>query len=361
VVPATLPSRAADKVGGVQLLPKQPTSPSALVKLDPEEGPVQDFFGHDMLEANVPVKVVDLTARPQSIARGGSVIPIMGLDVSTNRPDTTLDSGPSATPGPNSFSVASAGDWQAGEFVNCWLIDERYEAYQIMGNTRNQLTLLSGTPRGGPWRIVKDPTFLEQLIVEFYGEVVAEGAGSVLPVSRFNLSQHLLPLDRDPKVSGVALFRDNDNDPRNNNGVFDPDVDIPVLLDAPPLLIGEPGEPDTQVKFVFSSPGTDDWPIAMAQQPRRRQWVPDSFGIRTDDGNQGPDFFVVARASARMPENTTFTAAIVSWGPNTPTEPDPDTFILPESPGTPNDHYDLFSEFPWGSRAPAAASRREPA
>ncbi|HUW60580.1 MAG TPA: PKD domain-containing protein [Candidatus Bathyarchaeia archaeon] len=354
VVPATLPSRTTNKVGGVQLLPKQPTSPSALVKFNPEEGPVQDFFGHDMLEANVPVKVVDLTARPQTIARGGSVVPILGLDVSTNRPDTTKDAGASATTGPNSLSVAAA-DWQPGEFVNCWLIDEKYEAYLIMGNTRNQLTLLSGTPRGGPWRVVKDPTFLEQVVVEFYGEVAAEGEGegegSPLPVSRFNLSQHLLPLDRDPKVSGVALFRDNDNDPRNRNGSFDPDVDVPVLLDAPPLLIGQPGEPDTQVKFIFSSPGTDDWPIPMAEQSRRRQWVPDSFGIRIDDGNQGPDFFLVVRASTRMPKDTTFTAAIVGWGPNTPTEPDPDTFILPESPGTANDHFDLFNEFPWGSRA----------
>ena len=357
VVPATLPSRTTDKVGGVQLLPKQPTSPSALVKYNPEEGPVQDFFGHDMLEANVPVKVVDLTARPQSIARGGTVVPILGLDVSTNRPDTTLEVGDSATTGPNSFSVASA-NWQPGAFVNCWLVDEKYESYLIMGNTRNQLTLLSGTPRGGPWRIVKDPTFLEQVVVEFYGQVGTEGEGegegegeSTIPVSRFNLSQHLLPLDRDPKVSGVGLFRDNDNDPRNNNGTFDPDIDLPVLLDAPPLLIGQPGEPDTQVKFIFSSPGTDDWPIPMAEQPRRRQWAPDSFGIRPDDGNQGPDFFLVARASTRMPKDTTFTVAIVSWGPNTPTEPDPDTFILPESPGTANDHFELFNEFPWGSRA----------
>ena len=350
LVPATLPSRTTNKVGGVQLLPKQPTSPSALVKLNPEEGPVQDYFGHDMLEANVPVKVVDLTVRPQTIARGGAVLPVLGLDVSANRPETTKDAGASATTGPNSLSVATA-DWLPGDLVGCWLLDEKYEAYLIMGNTKNQLTLLSGTPRGGPWRIVKDPTFLEQVVVEFYGEVATEEGGTTAPVSRFNLSQHLLPLDRDPKVSGVGLFRDNDNDPRNTNGIFDPDVDIPVLLDAPPLLIGQPGEPDTQVKFIFSSPGTDDWPIPMAQQARRRQWAPDSFGIRTDDGNQGPDFFVVVRASTRMPKGTTFTVAIVSWGPNTPTEPDPDTFILPESPGTVNDHFDLFSEFPWGSRA----------
>jgi hypothetical protein len=98
---------------------------------------------------------------------------------------------------------------------------------------------------------------------------------------------------------------------------------------------------------VFSSPGTDEWPRPLDEQARLRQIVPDTFGYRDEDADTGPDFFVVLRASNKVQDGDRFRVAIVSWGPNTPTEPDPDTF----GPLAPPDEYNKFAEFPWGSRA----------
>jgi hypothetical protein len=124
------------------------------------------------------------------------------------------------------------------------------------------LTLRAGAPRAdSAWYVVKDPSFLEQLVVEFY-DVARTGA--------FNLTSDLLPLDfEDPvngQFSGVSVYRDNDWHPRNRNGVFDPPIrdaqgqiteyiDLPVRLDNPPILIGAVGgEPEYQVKMTFAAP-----------------------------------------------------------------------------------------------------------
>ena len=123
-----------------------------------------------------------------------------------------------------------------------------------------------------------------------------------------------------------------------------------MRLDGPPLFIGEVGEPDTQVKLVFSTPGTDEWPEPRASQPRRRQWVPDTFGSTSSDAAYGADFFVVVRASSKVDEEDDFRVGIVGWGPNTPTEPDPDTFTDSTSATQSVDEFDIFSEFPWGAR-----------
>ncbi|HEX71771.1 MAG TPA: hypothetical protein ENN65_00430 [Candidatus Hydrogenedentes bacterium] len=340
VVPATLPERPdGQRKAGVQFFPQINTSASAFLKSNPDEDVVQDFYGHDMLEVNVPVKIVDITNQAQVITIGGAALPVLGLDISTNRGTATgtLASGGSGVGGSNSFSVSGAS-WTPNAFAGDWLVDSRFETYEIVANTANQLTLFSGQPRDGQWRIVRDPTFLEQVIVEFYNE--GEDAD-------FNPFTDLLPLDVDQRISGVALYRDNDAHPNNRNGVFDPDIDIPLTLDAPPVFIGQTSE-DIKVMFVFSTPGTDDVPIPRAQQPRNRQWVPDTFGQQSTDPFFGPDFFVVLRASNRMKPNANFRVGIVSWGPNTPTEPDPDTWA--RLSGEERNDFTKFREFPWAQR-----------
>lgn len=341
VIPATLPERPdGQRKAGVQFFPQVNTSASAFLKRNPDEDAVQDFYGHDMLEVNVPVRVVDITNQAQVITIGGAALPALGLDISTNRGTAagTLASGNSGVGATNSFSVSGAA-WTPGAFAGDWLVDSRFETYEIVGNTANQLTLFSGQPRDGQWRIVRDPSFLEQVIVEFYNVGADED---------FNPFTDLLPLDIDQQISGVALYRDNDAHPNNRNGVFDPGVDIPLALDAPPVFTGQTSE-DIKVKFVFSSPGTDDVPIPRAQQARNRQWVHDTFGRNSTDPAFGPDFFVVVRASQSMKANANFRAGIVSWGPNTPTEPDPDTWA--RLTGEERNDFTKFQEFPWGSRA----------
>ncbi|MDQ1257434.1 MAG: hypothetical protein QG656_2038, partial [Candidatus Hydrogenedentes bacterium] len=330
-----------DRPAGVQMFPRYYMSAGAYQKTNPEEGAVQDFYGHDMMESNVPVRIVDMTNRLQEVFQAGPTLPVLGLDISTNRSDATVLTGLGGAGGPGTLTVAGA-NWTANDYAGDWLVDSGYETFEIVGNTATQLQLLSGTPRDGAWLIVKDPTFLEQVLVEFYNEGTDD--------NRFSLTHDLLPLNIDQSASGVALYRDNDMNPSNRNGVFDPDIDIPLRLDGPPVLIGGVGEPDTQVKFVFSSPGTDNWPDAIADQPRRRQWAPDSFGLLQNDPFTGPDFFVVVRASSKMEAGDDFRVGIVSWGPNTPTEPDPDTFVYPAPPMQDPGEGDIFSEFPWGAR-----------
>ena len=346
-VPGWLPERALhDRVAGVEFGPQDVPALQSYQALHPEEVVGQGFYEHKFLEANVACQVVDMTGgQNQVLPTSGAPTAVLGLDCSTNRgPAATLASGLTGTGGAATFSVAGAG-WGPGAFVDYWLVDSGYETYQIVGNTSQQLTLLSGQPRSGPWRIVKDPSFFEQLMVEFY----EEGTGQ-----NFDILTDLLPLNINQQVSGVALYRDNDNDPANRNGVFDADIDIPVALDYPPYLVGQVGEPDTQVLFVLSSPGTDDVPLygqptGLANQPRRRQIVPDSLGDTLTHPDLGPDFFLVLRSAGSVGEEAEFRAAIVGWGPNTPSEPDPDTF--PPPPTGQNGEFDIFSEFPWGTRA----------
>jgi pyruvate/2-oxoglutarate dehydrogenase complex dihydrolipoamide acyltransferase (E2) component len=192
--------------------------------------------------------------------------------------------------------------------------------------------------------------------------------------------------------SGIALYRDNDEHPNNRNGTFDPPsirtdasglpyfdyIDVPIVLDDPPDLVGVAGEPPIQVRMPFSSPGTDNWegtvdPVNAptwtpledqiaewaAYEDRRfgRQLVPTTFGRRENgnfiQGNRdaGDDFFVVIRTSESIQEDDNFTAGIVGWGPPTLTAVDPDTFTAPPAPWQPSDEYEKFEEIPWGSRA----------
>jgi PKD repeat protein len=351
VIPASLPARSSQlRRAGIQVLPQLNSSSTAFVKSNPEEDPVQDFYGNDTLEANIPAKVTDITTSGAVVSIGGAPAAVLGIDVSTNRGRDTgrRAGGNNGVGGERSFTVPGQ-NWTPNAFAGDWLIDSRFEAYEILGNTATSLTLRSGRPRDGAWRIVTEPSFLEQVMVEFYNEGTD---------SDFNLGTDLLPLDIDPEVSGVALYRDNDNDPRNRNGVFDPGVDLPVLLDAPPALVSVPGE-EPKVLFLFAAPGTDNIApggraVSLDQQPRHRQWVWDTFGSTVSDPESGDDFFVVVRASQGMSPNDNFRVGLVSWGPNTPTAPDPDTFACTDSYrfrdcNTLNQGK-LFDEFPFADR-----------
>lgn len=338
VIPATLPARQESlKKAGIQFYPQVNTSGTAYIKSSPEEDPVQDFYGHDMLEVNVPVQIYDFTNQQQSVIPGGFPIAVMGFDISTNRPEDSIYSGSYGTGSEKTFTIADVS-FQPNSLVGDYLIDSAYEAYEIVGNNSNQLFLLSGVPRSGPWRIERNPTFLEEVLIELYNE------GTNL---EFNPLNDLLPLNIDPEISGIALYRDNDFDPRNRNGIFDPDIDIPLQLDVAPFYVGVTGEV-TKVKFVFSMPGTDDIPYPREQQPRHIQWVPTSFGETMDSPFYGPDFFVVLRASDKMKTGTNFRIGVVNWGPNTPTEPDPDTWA--RLSGEQRNDFVKFREFPWATR-----------
>ena len=339
-IPATLPSRSEDqRAAGIQFSPSNIVSPQAYSKIHPEEDPIEGWYYHEMMETSISCQIEDFTGSGQSIFLDGTPTPVLGIDAATNRPDLTKATGSGGLGGPQSF-VVPGETWTGGAFVNHYLVDSKYKSFKITGNTENRLTLMAGEPADGEWRIVSNPTFLEQVVVELYDE---GGDGE------FTILNDLLPLSKDQTVSGVAIYRDNDMHPGNTNGQFDPGVDIPLTLDYPPYQIGAIGEPSTQVLFVFSTPGTDNFPRSMAEQANNRQWVQDSIGTSPEDPDAGADFFIVVRATERMDLDDDFRVAIVGWGPNTPTEPDPDTF--PPPPAADRGEFDIFSEFPWGSRA----------
>ena len=334
MVPASLPARQEGRqTGGIQFYPPVNTSPTAFLKSNAEEDPVYGYYGHDMLQANIPVRIEDMTGRWSDVHIGGAPVPVLGLNVATNRPGGTLARGDSGVGLERGFQVAGQR-WRPGDLAGDFLIDRRYESYEILDNTADTLTLLSGTPRDGAWRIVRDPSFLEEVTVEFYQEGTH---------ANFNPLTDLLPLDIDQRISGVAIYRDNVNHPANRPGRFDPDIDIPLTLDAPPRFAGRTAD-ELKVRFVFSTPGTSDFPTPRAEQPRNRQWIYDSF----DDPGNGADFFIVLRASDNMQIGDNFRAGIVSWGPNTPTEPDP--HIWANLAGEARHDYLKFREFPWAER-----------
>jgi hypothetical protein len=236
LVPARLPARTplAEQIGGLEFSPRAYLSTGSFEKLSPDEGAVQDFYGHDMLEASVPARVVDLTTTLQAnpVAAGALITPggppsaVLGIDASANRPENLIAAGDTGTVQNNIFTTGSftlqpegteyygANGW-TNNVVGLWLIaksaaadanDSRIEAYQIIAVNNNNVTLRAGLPAAdSKWQIVKDPSFLEQVIVEFY-DTGLDGD--------FDLTQDLLPLNQeDPansQFSGVSLYRDND-------------------------------------------------------------------------------------------------------------------------------------------------------
>ena len=109
VIPATLPERTeTERVGGVQTFPQFASAPSAFTKSSPDEDPVQDFYGHDMLEVNVPVRLVNLSSQSTQIQGGGAALPVLGIDMATNRPEGTVASGETGAGSDGAFVVPNA-------------------------------------------------------------------------------------------------------------------------------------------------------------------------------------------------------------------------------------------------------------
>ncbi|MCK5862486.1 MAG: DUF1565 domain-containing protein, partial [Candidatus Hydrogenedentes bacterium] len=337
VVPATLPARAEGRrKAGIQFYPPVNTGSKAFLKANGEEDPVAPYYGHDMLQTNIPLRIEDMAQGWSDIYIGGAAVPALGLNIATNH-EGTVASGTAAVGYDRGLSVPGQR-WTSGSLVGDFLVDNHYESYEITGNTENTLTLLSGTPEDGVWRVVQDPSFLEEVTVELYQEG---------DFATMNPLTDLLPLDIDQRISGIALYRDNDNHSGNRNGLFDPDIDIPLSLDTAPRFSGRTAD-ELKVRFVFSTPGGNDFPLPRAEQSRNRQWVHDHFGVGVSDPENGPDFFVVLRAATNMQLNDNFRVGIVSWGPNTPTEPDP--HIWANLAGEERNDYLKFREFPWGER-----------
>ena len=215
--------------------------------------------------------------------------------------------------------------------------------------------------------------YLEYLTVEFYNQGLDEDGDGRPDDEDFAPSIDLLPFTADSATSGIGLYRDN---PNNKNGVFSSD-DIPIQFDDPPDLVGVSGEVPLQVRMAFSSPGTDDVAgtvdplsgpsaISLAEQTAfwaayadgafGRQLVPTTFGRNESGGfiggheDAGDDFFVVIRTSDTLGLADDFTVGIISWGPDTLTGVDADTFTAPPAPWQPSDEYEKFEQAPWASR-----------
>ncbi|MBI5118947.1 PKD domain-containing protein [Candidatus Poribacteria bacterium] len=148
--------------------------------------------------------------------------------------------------------------------------------------------------------------YFEQLVVAFlqYGTH-----------DSFNLASDLLPFENvngaNTVNSGIQLYHD-----ANGNGRFDgPGVDTLVPMDVTPALglnpsrIGLAGEESNQVLMVFSS-------------DQNKQLIP----AADTDANEGDDFFLVIRTSSVFdPVRDSFSVALISWGPDSPTAPAPHT------------------------------------
>jgi len=224
--------------------------------------------------------------------------------------------------------------------------------------------------------------YLEQLVVEFYNQGDDNDFDPLTDLMPMTTHSDDTDLDGDGVIdvhgSGVGLWRDRrSTDPDwdlyadlTTQGQWD-EWDFPLVFDDPPDLIGAVGEPQIQVRMVFSSPGTDgespENPFTDGPEPPEslygetlRQRVPDTFG-RNEFGvldpagpngaDAGIDFFVTIRTSSDIEAGDDFTVGIFSWGPDTPTAPDPDQFTAPPAPIQPADEYEIFQEFAFGSRA----------
>ena len=78
-----------------------------VTKPSPEEGAVQDFYGHDMLPASVYTQVTDLTPALMPTAGAGPVIQPGGLEAADRGPDR-------ASPGPGRLVQGRAGALRVG-------------------------------------------------------------------------------------------------------------------------------------------------------------------------------------------------------------------------------------------------------
>ncbi|MEA3365822.1 MAG: hypothetical protein U9Q79_09305, partial [Candidatus Hydrogenedentes bacterium] len=130
-IPATLPSRSADQqAAGIQFSPSNTVSSQAYTKLHPEEDPIEAWYYHEMMETSIACVVEDFTGSGQSIFLDGSAVPVLGLDVATNRPDLTKATGSDGLGGPQSFVVPGA-EWTGGAVVKHYVVDSNYNSFKI--------------------------------------------------------------------------------------------------------------------------------------------------------------------------------------------------------------------------------------
>jgi len=376
-------------------------------------------FGHTQLLTNVPTEINSLVrlnhdSDGDGVADAQSIgpleqVPVIGLDIATLNEDAEVyleylvvefynqgeDADGDGVPDDLNFSP----DIDLLPFMAT--DDMAFESFDAPRNIGTATVRTWHVPQGNYVLVGEplvdlettevDPITLEPVTVTlnapFTGmlaDIVAGVGDTVITGQRLAWLAHV--------GSGIALYRDNDDHPNNRNGRFDPPrllrdpnglpyfdyIDVPVVLDDPPDLVGVAGEPPIQVRMAFSSPGTDNWEGTVddplnaprytaledqvaewaAYEDRRfgRQLVPTTFGRRENgnfiQGNRdaGDDFFVVIRTSESIQEDDNFSVGIVSWGPDTPTGVDPDTFTAPPAPWQPSDEYEKFDETPWGSR-----------
>ena len=104
LVPSRLPSRnpQSEQIGGIEMTPRAYSVAQSFLKLNPDEGAVQDFYGHDMLESNVGARVIPLeellaVGGVPTIEPGSPAQAILGLDLSVNRPEYIAAQGTSGT------------------------------------------------------------------------------------------------------------------------------------------------------------------------------------------------------------------------------------------------------------------------
>jgi len=379
-----------------QLIVNVPTELNSLVLL---EGTTRDTDG-------------DLQADTREIGWNSDPIPVIGIDVATLKPEAEVyleylvvefynqgvDENDDQIPDDADFSpeidllpFSTSDEVVVESFASPehlgpvevlqWHVSERTHVNAgepLVDLETEELDITTGDP------------IVETISAPFTGTVAtieAAVGAAVQPNDTLALIAHI--------GSGISLYRDSDTD--GTGGVFDPPtlaydengnpffeyVDLPVELDDPPDIIGVSGQPPIQVRMAFSSPGTDDWAgetdlptdnpqrpyqIDLAEQtqqwqaredagrPWGRQRVPTTFGrdpngqFVTGHADAGNDFFVVIRTSGDIAQEDDFSVGIVSWGYDTPTGVDPDTFTAPPQPLQPSDEYRKFDEHPWGSR-----------
>lgn len=109
----------------------------------------------------------------------------------------------------------------------------------------------------------------------------------------------LLPLSSD-KYSGIAVYKDNDADPRNTNGVFDEGIDTLIPLNFNKIDIVQPS---SMYEFYGANPNQIGVHLSFMNSN-------DTGALDDDNGaNAGADYFLVFRTSATADNGDQFRVA----------------------------------------------------
>ncbi|HOL47344.1 MAG TPA: VWA domain-containing protein [bacterium] len=101
------------------------------------------------------------------------------------------------------------------------------------------------------------------------------------------------------KYSGIAIYKDNDNDSRNTNGQFDPDIDILIPLEFTPNGDGYIGSTKNMF-WGINHPG-----VHLLLEDTTAAIIP----VDDEGQNAGADFFIVFRTSATADNGDKFRVA----------------------------------------------------